>query len=157
MGGKMVIFCIGIVSLVFYCDYFIKNHMEKHYKEGETKSFCDGKILIRKHYNRGAMMNLGQTKQKVVVTLSVLLSVVTAVMFLLSLGKRGNNTLRIGLALLLGGAFSNTYDRLKRKYVVDYISFGVKWEGLRKVVFNLADFCIMIGSLITIHGCADCE
>ena len=51
-------------------------------------------------------------------------------------------------SLLLGGAFSNTYDRLKRKYVVDYFSFGVKWEPLRAIVFNISDFCILIGALI---------
>ena len=60
--------------------------------------------------------------------------------------------LKAGLSLLVGGAFSNTYDRLKRKYVVDYISFGVKWKGLRKVVFNVSDFCIIIGALLAAFG-----
>ena len=60
--------------------------------------------------------------------------------------------LRVGLSLLLGGAFSNTYDRLKRKYVVDYVSFGVKWKKLRQVVFNISDFCIITGALLAILG-----
>ena len=37
-----------------------------------------------------------------------------------TLGQKGKAALKLGLAFLLGGAFSNTYDRLKRKYVVDY-------------------------------------
>ena len=40
----------------------------------------------------------------------------------------------------------------KRKYVVDYVSFGVKWKRLRNVVFNLSDFCIIIGALLTALG-----
>ena len=72
--------------------------------------------------------------------------------FILSFGQHGNHLLRVGLSLLLGGGFSNTYDRLKRKYVVDYVSFNVKWKGLRKIVFNVSDFCIMIGALLIALG-----
>ena len=56
---------------------------------------------------------------------------------------------------MLGGAFSNTYDRLKRKYVVDYVSFPVKNEKIRNVVFNISDFCIMIGALLMVLGSDD--
>ena len=71
---------------------------------------------------------------------------------------------KIGLALILGGAYSNTYDRLKRKYVVDYFSVlietkRIKNRFLRKfadkintMVFNLADFGIMIGAILFVMG-----
>lgn len=49
--------------------------------------------------------------------------------------------------MLLGGAFSNTYDRCRRKYVVDYFSFGVKWKRLSRIVFNISDFGIILGAL----------
>lgn len=58
--------------------------------------------------------------------------------------------MRTGLAMLLGGAYSNTYDRLRRKYVVDYVSFGVPVKRLRRIIFNISDFCIMIGAMITV-------
>ncbi|MCI8789255.1 MAG: signal peptidase II [Lachnospiraceae bacterium] len=51
-----------------------------------------------------------------------------------------------------GGAFSNTYDRWKRRYVVDYLTFNVRWKPLGRVVFNLSDFCIMIGALCAVLG-----
>ena len=104
------------------------------------------------HHNRGAMLNAGQSRQKAVAVLSVIMTLVAVVVFIFSLGQKGNNMLRIGLALLLGGAFSNTYDRLKRKYVVDYFSFGVKWKRLRNIIFNLSDFCIIIGALTSAIG-----
>ncbi|MDE7359775.1 MAG: signal peptidase II, partial [Lachnospiraceae bacterium] len=59
---------------------------------------------------------------------------------------------KAGLALLLGGAYSNTYDRLTRKYVVDYVSFPVKNRRIRRIVFNISDFCIMIGALLLVLG-----
>ena len=83
-----------------------------------------------------------------VAAVSFLLTAVIFVFFVLTLGQKGNGLLKAGLSLLLGGAFSNTYDRLRRKYVVDYFSFGVKWQRLRCVVFNLSDFCIMIGAVL---------
>lgn len=96
------------------------------------------------------MLNLGQEKSSMVAALSVALCLVMSICFLLSLGSRGNAGLRLGLALLLGGSFSNTYDRLKRKYVVDYFSFNVPIKFIRKIVFNISDFFIMIGAMITV-------
>ena len=78
-----------------------------------------------------------------------------AAVFVCSLGQRGNRLLRLGLSLLLGGAFSNTYDRLKRRYVVDYLTFNVRWKPLRRVVFNLSDFCILIGALLAVISVPD--
>ena len=100
------------------------------------------------HHNKGAFLNAGQKKRPVVVTLSVLLTIGTAAVFALSLGTRGNGMFKAGLSMLLGGAFSNTYDRLKRKYVVDYFSFPVKWKWFSRIVFNLSDFGIIIGALV---------
>lgn len=84
-------------------------------------------------------------------TISVLLTMLLTAVFFLTLGKAGKGLLKWGLTLLLGGAYSNTYDRLARKYVVDYVSFPVPGR-LGKVVFNVGDFCIMIGTLLCVLG-----
>ena len=55
---------------------------------------------------------------------------------------------KLGLTMVLGGALSNTYDRVFRGYVVDYFSFNVKWKKLSSVIFNIADLFIFIGSLM---------
>ena len=82
--------------------------------------------------------------------LSILFTIIIAIFFLLTLCRKGNRALKLGLSLLLGGAFSNTYDRLTREYVVDYFSFCSPWTGLNQIVFNISDFCIIIGTLITV-------
>jgi signal peptidase II len=126
----------------------MKDHMEKELPETGEQKRLNGLIRLRKHHNRGAFLNAGQRRQQWVALLSVLLTLVVAVLFVCSLGTRGNVWLRTGLSLLLGGAFSNTYDRLKRKYVVDYFSFGVKWKWLANIIFNISDFAIIIGALM---------
>ena len=142
----MVYLCI--VALIFAGELGIKNYVEKKRNAGEEKEICKGRILLRKYHNKGACMNLGEKKSNVVAGLSLILTAALALVFLFTLTRHGNGWLKAGLSLLLGGAFSNTYDRLKRKYVVDYFSFGVKWEPLRAIVFNISDFCILIGALI---------
>lgn len=144
--------CIGIIAAIFFGDLWIKNYIEKNVAEGSEKKLLGGSLLIRRHHNKGMALNWGDKKRSLVAIVSVVFTVVMFAVFICSFGQRGNNLLRVGLALLLGGGFSNTYDRLKRKYVVDYVSFGVKWQGLRKIVFNCSDFCIMIGALLTAIG-----
>lgn len=92
-------------------------------------------------------MNAGQKNRLAVAVLSVFLMVGVTAAFILSLGQ-GNRMLKTGLSMLLGGGFSNTYDRLRRKYVVDYFSFGFGGKRFSRIVFNLSDFGIIIGALM---------
>lgn len=145
---------LAVILGIFGLELKIKNHIERTGTEGETKEKCGGFLLIRKHHNRGAFLNAGQKKRKAVMVLSVLITALLTVLFILTLGTAGKGLLKWGLTLLLGGAYSNTYDRLVRKYVVDYVSFHVPW-GLEKVIFNIGDFCIMIGALLSVIGYAE--
>ncbi len=151
----MEIICVLIVPIIFFGDLWLKNRVEKGLFVRENKkerALLGGRLLLRRHHNRGAILNTGEKKRPVVAAVSLLLTAALVPVFLFSLGRRGNRLLRLGLALLLGGAFSNTYDRLKRKYVVDYLSFGVKWKWFRSIVFNVSDFCIIIGALLAALG-----
>lgn len=139
---------IGIVAMIFIGDCLIKNYMEKTLAEGEEKEKWNGFIRLRMHHNKGAFLNAGQKSRAAVATLSLLLTIGVTAAFALLLGKQGNKMLKTGFSLLLGGAFSNTYDRLKRKYVVDYFSFHVRWKWLSRVIFNLSDFGIILGALL---------
>lgn len=148
----IIVVCIGIVTAIFLGDLWIKNHIEKTIVDFREEKRLGKFLLIRKHHNKGMVLNFGEKKRPIVATLSAVLVLLVLVIFILSFGRYGNNLLRVGLAMLLGGGFSNTYDRLKRKYVVDYVSFDVKWKRLRKVIFNCSDFCIMIGALLIALG-----
>ena len=102
--------------------------------------------------NEGAFLNLGEKRPAVIQMISVGLTAILTLVFILTLGKAGKHLLKTGLSLLLGGAFSNTYDRMKAKAVTDYIRFDFGPESLRQIVFNLGDFAIMIGALLTVLG-----
>ncbi len=142
---------LAVILGIFGLEWKLKNHIEETKEEGKTEEKCGGLLLIRKHHNRGAFLNAGQNRQKLVMMISVIFAVLLTALFVLTLGQAGKGLLKWGLTLLLGGAYSNTYDRLARKYVVDYVSFNVPF-GLRKVIFNIGDFCIMIGALLSVIG-----
>lgn len=140
---------IGMTAAIFSMDLFVKNHMERTLGEGIEKEKAGGLIRLRKHHNKGAFLNAGQEKRAAVAAVSLLLTIVLTVFFIVTLGTKGNTALKTGLSLLLGGAFSNTYDRLKRGYVVDYLSFCVGWKWFDRIIFNISDFCIIIGAFVT--------
>lgn len=141
---------IGIIAVIFLGDYLLKNRIEKHKTEGETQEILGGCLLIRKHHNKGFALNKGSKRQPIVAAISLGLAVFCTLLFIGSLTNKGSALLHTGLALLLGGAYSNTYDRLRRKYVVDYFSFGVPVKRVRRIIFNISDMCIMIGAFICV-------
>ena len=64
--------------------------------------------------------------------------------------NRGRRMQKAGLALVLGGAVSNLYDRFTRGYVVDY--FTIEWKALKRVIFNLGDLFVFGGGLLFLVG-----
>lgn len=59
---------------------------------------------------------------------------------------------RFGCALVLGGGVSNLWERLRYGGVFDYVAFPKAPEKLRRYVFNLADFAIILGALAIALG-----
>lgn len=141
----MIYLCMA--AIIFIGDLLVKNHMEQSLADGKEKKRMKGLILLRLHHNKGAVLNAGQKNRLAVAALSVFLMTGVTAAFILSLGQ-GNRMLKTGLSMLLGGGFSNTYDRLRRKYVVDYFSFGFGGKRFSRIVFNLSDFGIIIGALM---------
>ena len=133
---------------IFLLELRIKHVIETRREEGKETKACGGALLIRKYHNRGAFLNAGEKAQPFVAVLSLLLTAGVAGFLAAALRHRGKAVYKTGLALLLGGGCSNTCDRLHRKYVVDYFSFGVRWKWLRRIVFNVSDFCILAGALL---------
>jgi signal peptidase II len=59
--------------------------------------------------------------------------------------RRGGNALfSAGLALIIGGAIGNLYDRLALGHVVDFIL--LHWRGWYYPAFNVADSAITLGA-----------
>jgi len=127
-------------------------------------------LLLQNHltltlaYNKGGAWGLLQDSSELVRLPFFLAVSVLAVLFIVSLyGKLapGQNALKWGLPLVLGGALGNLSDRITRSSVIDFIDYRAEWVlGMNKLIaklakgwaltdhwptFNVADIAICIG------------
>lgn len=120
----------------------------------ETETFprdlpwAKGKIRLYKNHNSG--FPFGVLRQHPQLVKGIPLAVVSAMAGALTAlcGGKGRTLEKLGLAVTIGGALSNAYDRTVRGYVVDY--FSIQWKQLKKVVFNLGDIFIFAGALLVL-------
>lgn len=148
-----ILIAIGI----FIGDRSIKSYIEKKKEIGKEESIYNDNIIITKCYNKGVFLNCFEKKPSVVIAISGALIGVLVTIFAILLPQKGKRVLKLGIALLTGGAFSNLADRLEKGYVVDYFSFHIKKESflqkINKIVFNIGDMAIFLGSLfLVIHS-----
>jgi len=126
------------------------NKIKTHREENDTVyNYGCNDVKIVTFHNKGAFLGLGEKNPAIVMALSAALTLIISIVYVLTLGKKGAGALKLGLGLLLGGACSNTYDRIKKGYVVDYLIFPKAPGRVKNVIFNLSDFAIIIGAFIS--------
>ncbi len=141
---------IVITILIFVVEFAIKFFVEKLAEENKRIPIFDGKMYLTKYHNQGAFLNFGAGKRVTIKYISLALTAGCLLVFVFTLGRHGKHLLKLGLSMLLGGAFSNTYDRMVRQYVVDYVGFNVKNKKFSDTIFNISDFFIMIGAALSV-------
>lgn len=138
-------FYLILIAVIVISDGAIKYYIEKNKNSEKEETILNGTIIITKYHNKGAMLNFMENNKKLLIYFSGIILGILLLIFAFLLPKKKNKILKIALALILGGAASNFYDRITKGYVVDYFSF--KW--LRNIVFNISDLCIFAGTLIS--------
>lgn len=108
------------------------------------------KIEIDKFHNDGFAFGKLKKKKKIVKYVPVFITSILVGVLSVLLPKKGNNIRKLSLSLIIAGSLSNIFDRFTRGYVVDYIRIKIK--GADKVIFNLGDIFILLGSLIMPFG-----
>ena len=134
-------------AAAFLTDQFFKSQVEKDKIETGRQYFGD-LITIKKSVNKGLIMNNLEEKPRWVLSWVSAMFGMTAYIYLLTLGKKNRKIKRLGLALMVGAAASNLYDRIKKGGVNDY--FVIK--GIPKIIFNLSDIVIILGAVISVIG-----
>ena len=143
---------IGIIGAVFLIDYFVKQQAEKELDDQEVREVAKGNLKLQKLYNRGIAFGLFEGKDNItIVATAVSLGAMIASFFAIVF-KSGKGLTKLGYALLIGGGLNNLYERVTKGYVTDYFSFNVKWDKLKKMVFNVSDMFILIGTFFVLIG-----
>ena len=128
---------------VVLTDTIVKSHIEKRLKESEKIELLNRNLTIIKHHNKGLPMNVFDKHPKRVALLSAL--ALAAETFYANDKISGSKSILPSIAhgLIIGGAISNTSDRILRGYVVDYLSFKKS-----RAIYNISDFAIILGAIL---------
>ena len=134
---------LSISAIVFVVDLYTKHLVQQAFEFGD-KLFMTSFFDLVRYHNEGAafsfLADAGGWQKWFFTTISVVAS-----LFILSLLKKHHKEklFSLGLALVLGGALGNLYDRVTLGYVVDFLSFHV--AGYYWPAFNVADSAITVG------------
>lgn len=96
-------------------------------------------------YNRGIAFGFLQGIGPIVGWLSI--GVVIGLFIYMVRAPRSMSLLRVGLALIIGGAMGNLIDRVTVGYVLDFLQ-----TPLRSSIINVADVMINTGMVISLIG-----
>ena len=142
-----------LVSAGIFLTYAaVKNYVERHFASGERHFYQNGRFSIEKYHNRGMAFEVVNISPGTLLKAQGgMLCAAAAIQGVLALQKKGRLT-RAGLTLLLGGGASNFFDRYRRGYVVDYFRIHAGPKRLRRIVYNISDFCIFTGAVLIVIG-----
>lgn len=154
-AGLMAAILPGIA--VYMTDEYIKRSVESGKiktagADGQKlRTIMGGRIALRKLDNPGAAGGVLAKYPVWVKLMSGLFTLGSAGLIAGELKSKKPDLLLVGgMSAVLGGGLSNTKDRLLRGSVVDYFSFlsGPKW--LKRLVFNISDAAIFLGTCISL-------
>jgi len=141
------LFAVLVLLLDQATKWLIRDHISLH----ESISVIPGFFRLTHVQNRGAAFGLfADSPAQWKVALLILFSIVALLVVSRLLWKNSHSFTATGfaLALILGGAVGNLWDRLTEGFVVDYLdlNFGsYHWPA-----FNVADSAIVVGALILV-------
>ncbi|MDP3608893.1 MAG: signal peptidase II [Methylophilus sp.] len=134
---------LSISGVVVALDLYTKHLVQQAFAYGEHLRVTSYFDLVRYHNTGAAFSFLADAGgwQKWFFTA---VSVVASVVIIYLLKKHPHNKLfSWGLALVLGGALGNLYDRITLGYVVDFLYFY--YQQFAWPAFNVADSAICVG------------
>lgn len=138
---------------VVLIDRLTKTWLEASVAYGDTHSVIPGFFDIIHTRNRGMAFGLfadGGGVWRTVLLVGVAVAVLVLVAgFLWRLPRElpaGQRSTRVALALILGGALGNVYDRIVQGSVTDFLDFYI--GGYHWPAFNAADSAITIGAAL---------
>jgi signal peptidase II len=140
----------AISALVIILDRITKHIVSQQLPNGQAHTVIPGIFRISDVHNTGAAFSMFAENASPVTVRNILIafSIVAVIVLVGMLWRVGRHltVTSVSLALILGGAFGNLYDRIRYHYVIDFLEVHIvhyHWPD-----FNVADSCICIGACL---------
>jgi len=149
MGRDRRIWMLVIAAAVIVVDRLTKRWVSAHLGLGQAIVVIPKVFRITHVLNTGAAFSMFENmNEHTVRNLLVAFSIVAVIVVLVLLWKLGRTftMTSVALALILGGAIGNLYDRVMYSHVVDFLEVHIvhyHWPD-----FNVADSCIVVGACL---------
>lgn len=143
-----------ISALIIALDRWTKIWVEHHVAEGDAITIIPRYFSITHVLNPGAAFSLftntptpGRTRW--MLTWFSILAAIVVLVLILKMGRRFSAT-TIALALILGGAIGNVWDRIRFGVVTDFLEVFLRWGhwSYHWPDFNVADSAIVCGGIL---------
>jgi signal peptidase II len=138
---------LWVSATVIVVDFVTKAAMQAMFQPGEQLPFTSFFSLILT-FNTGAAFSFGAGAGGWQRWAFAAVAIAASILILWLLKRGGSAPYCLGLALILGGALGNLWDRLTLGQVVDFLLFHYKsysWPA-----FNVADSAITVGAALLI-------
>lgn len=138
-----------ISALVIALDRLTKLWIVHHIAPGFSIQIIPGVFRLTHVLNTGAAFSMMENWRADYVRIGLVsFSAVAAILVFALLWRAGRalTLTSVALALILGGALGNLYDRVVLHYVVDFLAVNIyhyRWPD-----FNVADSCIVSGACL---------
>ena len=128
-----------IALLVFLLDRGTKWLIVKNMEIGQSIPLWEGVFHLTSHRNRGAAFGILQNQRTFFIVITV--AIIVGIIWYMRKAMHESKLVAWSLALILGGAVGNFYDRVLTGEVVDFFDFIL----IHYPIFNVADAAIVIG------------
>jgi signal peptidase II len=143
---------LGFLALgALLADQFSKYAIEKLTPAGTVRAIVPGLLNLVHTNNPGVAFGLfadAGTPWLAPLLIAFSVGVIALLAWLLATGRAGGRLAQCGLALILGGAVGNVFDRVLRHSVTDFIDFYL--GSHHWYTFNIADAAIVAGAGLVI-------
>ena len=140
---KNNLYCLGVISIIFFLDRYTKLFILNNFTENSY--YLNNYINLNLVWNTGIGFGLLQVESSFVYNLiSFLIGTVILILIFVSLYSKKFE--KVIFALIAGGAFGNFYDRITYKAVPDFID--IHYGNFHWFTFNVADIFITFGIII---------
>lgn len=132
----------GIALVVFLLDRISKMLVLQYMELGQSIPLIEGIFHLTSHRNRGAAFGILQN-QRIFFIIMTIIIVIVLIWYIWRIHKK-RPLLSWALALILGGALGNFYDRVTTGEVVDFFDFAL----INFPIFNVGDTAIVVGACL---------
>ena len=144
---RKYVILVAIAALIIAVDQVLKMYVHTHFVLGESVSVLSGFFNITYVRNFGAAFGfLHETQPAFRENFFLMMPPVALVIIIFILrGVKANDTPQIlALSSVFGGAIGNYVDRIRFRYVIDFLDFH--WKDVYTYpAFNVADMAIVCG------------